>query len=229
MENLDALSDEELVQQARAAFEANMADIFRKAAGTLLKRYEKTIAGLVYQRLSIRGAQRLFDDAVQDVNREILAQLQAPRLKPGLRIAFPLTVNTTCRDVVEIALRHEGYPVKSRHATPRVSQQPDAVPYAQRISLNQPTNDEYDDTTLEDEVADDTTPPPDIVAMNRAEQLEWMRSLSPDQRLMIAVYGDYQERKLKAEVIAVRRGLSVAEVRRYYTEACRILQQNKEH
>jgi len=229
MSNLDALSDEELVRQARAAFEGNSVEEFRSAAGALLKRYEKMIAGSVYRRLFARGAERLFQDVVQDVNREILAQLQAPRLKPGLIVAFKLTVNTTCRDVVEIALRHAGYTVKSRHATPRVAKQPDVVPYAKQVSLHQPADDEDDDTTLEAVVADDTIPPPDLVAISRAEQLERMRSLSPEQRLMIAVYGDYQERKLKAEAIAARRGLPVAEVKQYYNAACRILQQNKEH
>lgn len=229
MENLDALSDEELVRQARAAFESGSVDGFRAAARVLLKRYEKTIAGLVYRRLSIRGALRLFDDVVQEANREILAQLQAQRLKPGLLVKFGLTVNTTCRDVVEIALRHEGYTVPSRHATPRVAKRPDVVPYGKRVSLDQPANDEQDDITLEAVVADETTPPPDVVALSRAERMEWMRSLAPEQRLMIAVYGDYQDRKLKAEAIAARHGLSVAEVRRYYTEACQILRQIKEH
>jgi hypothetical protein len=229
MVNLDALSDEELVRQARAAFEANRAEDFSSAAGVLLKRYEKAIAGRVYRRLSARGAERLFKDVVQDVNREILAQLQAPRLKPALRVMFKLTVNTTCRDVVEIALRHEGYTVQSRHATPRVAKRPDAVPYAQRVSLDQPVDVEHDDTLLQETIADDSLPSPDAVAISNAERLEWMRNLSPEQRLMIAIYGDYQERRLKAEVIAARRGLPVAEVKRYYTEACRILQQNKEH
>jgi len=229
MSNLDALSDEELVQQARAAFEANTAEAFRSAAGVLLKRYEKMIAGNVYRRLFARGAERLFQDVVQDVNREILAQLQAPRLKPGLRVTFKLTVNTTCRDVVEIALRHAGYTVKSRHVMPRVAKRPDVVPYGKQVSLDQPIDDEYDDTTLEAVIADDTAPSPDLVAISRAERLERMRSLSPEQRLMMAVYGDYQDRQLKADVIAARHGLSVADVKQYYNAACRILQQNKEY
>lgn len=229
MSNLDALSDEELVQQARAAFEANAAEDFRSAAGVLLKRYEKMIAGSVYRRLSVWGAERLFTDVVQDVNREILTQLRAPRLKPGLRVVFKLTVNTTCRDVVEIALRHEGYVVPSRHATPRVAKRPDVVPYGNQVSLDQPTNDEHDDVLLEDVVADDRIPLPDAVIISRTERLERMRSLSPEQRMMIAVYGDYEEHKLKADAIAARRGLSVADVKQYYNAACRILQQNKEH
>lgn len=229
MVNLDALSDEELVDQARAVFEANMAEDFRTAAGVLLKRYEKTIAGRVYQWLSKRGALRLFDDVVQDANREILAQLQAARLKPGLRVAFKLTVNTTCRDVVEIALRHEGHVIPSRHATPRVAKRPNVVPYGKEVSLDQPIDDADDGITLEAVIADDITPPPDVLAISRAERLERMRSLSPEQRLMMAVYGDYQDRQLKAEAIAARHGLSVAEVKRYYSNACRILQQNKEH
>lgn len=229
MESHDTLSDEELVVQARAAFESGSADGFRAAAGTLLKRYEKIITGRVYRRLSGWGAERLFKDVVQDVNREILAQLQAPRLKPGLRTVFGLTVNTTCRDVVEIALRHEGYAVPSRHATPRVATHPDVVPPGKRVSLDQPINDEQDDAPLEAAVADDTIPTPDVMAISRVERLERMRGLTPEQRLMIAVYGDYQERQLKAETIAARRGLSVAEVKRYYNEACHILRQVKEH
>jgi hypothetical protein len=229
MVNLDALSDEELVQQARAAFEANRAEDFRSAAGVLLKRHEKMIAGCVYRRLSAWGAERLHEDVVQDVHYEILAQLRAPRLKPALRVMFKLTVNTTCRDVVEIAVRHAGHRVPSRHATPRVAKRPDAVPDSQRVSLDQPVDAEHDDTLLQETIADDTILSPDALAIGKAERLEWMRGLSPEQRLMIAIYGDYQERGLKAEAIAVRRGLSVAEVKRSYTEACRILQHNKEH
>ena len=148
MVNLDALSDEELVQQARHAFEANTAGDFQAAAGALLKRYEKMIAGLVYRRLSRFEAQHLFEDVVQDVCRDILAQLQSPQLKPSLRVVFKLTVNTTCREVVEIALRCEGYTVPSRHATPRVAKQPNVIPQVQRISLDQPVDDEYDDRGL---------------------------------------------------------------------------------
>jgi hypothetical protein len=206
-----------------------MAEDFRSAAGELLKSYQRPLPDLCIGASQYTALSTCSLTSYSDVNREILAQLQAPRLKPGLRVVFGLTVNTTCRDVVEIALRHEGYSVQSRHATPRVPQRPDAVPYAQRISLNQPVSDEHEDTTLQDTIADDTIPSPDTVVIGHAERLEWMRSLSPEQRLMIAVYGDYQERKLKAEVIAARHGLPIAEVRRYYTEACRILQQNKEH
>jgi DNA-directed RNA polymerase specialized sigma24 family protein len=226
--NLDELSDEALVQQVHAAFVADMAEDFRIAAGVLLKRYAKMIAGRVYGRLLNYGAERLFQDVVQDVNREILAQLQVSRLKPGLRTVFKLTVNTTCRDVVEIALRHEGYSVQSRHAQPRIAKQPDAVPYSQRISLAQPINEDDDNTTLEDVIADNTAPPPEVLVMDRAEQLERMRNLSAKERLMVAVYIDYQDRKLKAEAIAARHGLSVPEVKRYYTEACQILRRNKE-
>ena len=229
MVKLDALSDEELAQRARQAFEAKLPEDFRGAAGALLTRYEGQITGLVYRRLSHFGALHLFDDVVQDVYRDILAQLQAPRLKPALRVMFKLTVNTTCREVVEIALRREGYTVRSRHATPRVATQPDAIPHARRVSLDQPADDVYDDTTLGMSITDTTIPPPDVLAISRVERLERMRSLSSEQRLMLAIYGDYQDRGLKAAEIAARRGLSVAEVKRCYTEACRILQQNKEH
>lgn len=229
MGSLDPVSDEELVRQARASFEANNAEAFQVDAGILLERYRTTISGLVYRRLSKRGAEGLFRDVVQDVYRDILAQFQAPRLKPGFLVAFRLTVNTTCRDAVEIALRHAGYSVKSRHAEPRVAQRPDAVPYKQQVSLNQPTHEALDDATLEEVVADESTPPPDVLAISRVERIERMRSLSPEQRIRIAVYGDYQDRQLTADVIAARRGLSIKEVKRNYSEACEILRQNKEH
>lgn len=229
MESLDPVRDEELVRQARAAFESNNSEAFRATAGILLEHYRTTIAGLVYRRLSARGAERLFHDVVQDVQRDILAQLQTVRLKRGLLIAFRLTVNTACRDAVEIALRAEGYSVKSRHAVPRVAQRPDAVPYKQRVSLNQPSDETLDDATFGDVVADEITPPPDILAISRMERLERIRSLSSEQRTMLAVYGDYQDRKLKADAIAARRGLSAKQVKRYYSEACGILRQNKEY
>lgn len=49
-----------------------------------------------------------------------------------------------------------------------------------------------------------------------------------EQRLMVAIYGDMVDRKLKTHQIAAQRGLSVADVKRHYNEACRILQRAKE-
>lgn len=228
MDNLDTLSDEDLVGIARTAFEQGDEEGFRAAAGVLLARYKRMIASSVYRRLSERGAEQIFSDVVQEACLNILVQLRASRLKPSLRAYFPLVVNTACRDVVEKALRHQGYSVESRHAIPRVAKRPNAVPHEQRVSLNQAISAD-DDMYLEDLVADDANPCPEEVVLSRVERLEWMRLATPEQRLMLAIYGDYIDRHLKAEQIAVRRGLTVANVRRNYTEACRILQQSKEH
>lgn len=45
---------------------------------------------------------------------------------------------------------------------------------------------------------------------------------------MVAIYGDVVDRKLKTHQVAAQRGLSVADVKRHYNEACRILQRAKE-
>ena len=94
--------------------------------------------------------------------------------------------------------------------------------------MHEPCLDEDDESTLEEMVSDPLQPMPDDLVVDRLERVERVRSLTPEQRMMLVIYGDYIDRRLKPTEIAARRGIPVAEVKRRYTEACRILQMTKE-
>lgn len=229
MHIVEDTSNEELALAARSAHAAGDSAAFRATAGQLLERSRQFIAGKITQKLRPANLLALSEDAAAEIQRRILEDLQAPRLKRGMDTVFHLYLNETCRDVLETFLRREGIPVPTRHkaragAAPA---QPQIVPRRHLVSLDAPVDDD-EDMTLGDTVSVADEQLPETLVLDRLERLDVMRTLPPEQRLMVAIYGDVVDRKLKTHQVAAQRGLSVADVKRHYNEACRILQRAKE-
>ncbi len=229
MQAFEEATSEDLVRAMRQAHLSNDQTLFTALAGILLHRYQTYIAMKVARKLRPAELIQLSKDAAADIQRRILEDARAPKAKRGMETAFNLYLNETCRDTLETFLRHEGIPIPTRHkarsdAPPR---QPDRVPMKSRASLDAPVSND-DDTMLGEMVADDHVSVESVV-MDRVERLERLQALTPEETMMVVVYGDFIDRQLKAEQIAVHRGISPAEAKRYYNEACSILKMAKEH
>ena len=230
MQAFEEATSEDLVRAMRQAHLNDDQSMFTTLAGVLLQRYQTYIAMKVARKLRPAELMQLAKDAAADIERRILADVRAPQAKRGMDTAFISYLNETCRDTLETFLRQEGVPVPTRHkarsdAPPR---RPDRVPQDARVSLDAPVAND-DDPTLGETVPDEQQQSPETVVMDRIERIERLQTLTPDQRMMVVVYGDFVDRQLKADQIAARRSISSAEVKRYYNEACSILQKAKEH